>query len=133
MHSARNPFTPDVFGLPTEPLALLDLGLTAALTTMGVGHILLTPVYYRHESGLNQTWFAGTGLGLAFLGMLNLARTRGDATARGLSKVANPAGLLFLAVLAARLRAPQTFVALAITLGLTALALREEEPASPQA
>jgi hypothetical protein len=130
MHSARNPFTPDVFGLPAEPLALIDLALASALTAAGVGHVLLTPVFYRHESALNQIWFAGSGLGLAFLGMLNLARTRGDATARKLSKAANPAGAIFLGVVAARLRDPQTFGALAVTLGLTALALREELPGS---
>jgi hypothetical protein len=125
MHSARNPFTPDVFGLPSEPLALIDLVLSGALTAAGVGHVLLTPAFYRHESPLNQTWFAGSGLALTFLGMLNLARARGDVTARGLSRAANPAGALFLGVVAARLRDPQTFAALALTLGLTALALRE--------
>ena len=125
MHSARNPFTLDIFGLPSDPLTALDLVLAATLTAAGIGHVMLTPLFYRHESALNQVWFAGSGLGLTFLGMLNLARVRsGDATARGLSRVANPAGALFLAVVAARLRDPQTFAALALSLGLTGLALR---------
>lgn len=125
MHSARNPFTPDVFGLPSDPLVALDLVLAAALTAAGAGHVLLTPWYCGKESPLNQAWFAGSGLALSYLGMLNLVRVRdGDATARGLCKLANPAGVIFLGVVAARLRAPQTFAALALSAGLTALALR---------
>ncbi|NTU84533.1 MAG: hypothetical protein HGA45_35085 [Chloroflexales bacterium] len=125
MHSARNPFSLEVFVSP-ERLTALDVALATALTAAGVGHILLTPVYYRHESPLNQAWFAGSGLALAFLGMLNLARVQSDdATVRGLSKLANPAGTVFLAIVAARLREPQTLAALAVNAGLTALALRK--------
>ncbi len=125
MHSARNPFTPDVFGLPNEPLALLDLGLATTLSVAGAVHVLLTPRFARNESPLNQTWFAGSGLALLFLGMLNLARVRGDSTARKLSQAANPIGATFLAVVTARLRHPQSCAALALTSGLTALALRK--------
>ncbi|MEI8167745.1 MAG: hypothetical protein WCG26_15295 [Chloroflexales bacterium] len=126
MHSARNPFTLDVFGLPSDPLTALDLVLAGALTLGGAGHVLLAPIAYRHESAQNQLWFAGSGLALMFLGMLNLARVRGDdAETRRLSKVANPAGAVFLLLLAARLRERQTVAALALSVGLTALALRK--------
>lgn len=128
MHSARNPFTLDVFGLPADPIVAADLALAAALTAAGVGHMLLTPFYYRRESPINQAWFAGSGLALSAIGMLNLVRVRGDdATARALSKVANPAAAIFLSVVAARLREPQTFAGLALSLGLTAMAMRRRE------
>jgi hypothetical protein len=125
MHSARNPFSLEVFGWPSDSFTALDLALAAALTAGGVGHILLTPIYYRGKSAQDQVWFAGSGLALAFLGMLNIARVRGDATARGLSQLANPAGTLFLGAAAAQMREPQTIVGLAISAGLTALAMRE--------
>jgi hypothetical protein len=125
MHSARNPFSLEVFGWPSDSYTALDLALAAALTAGGVGHVLLTPLYYRDKGALEQMWFAGSGLGLAFLGMLNIARVRGDATARGLSKLANPAGTMFLSIVATQLREPQTVAALAISAGLTALAMRE--------
>ncbi|MEI7768400.1 MAG: hypothetical protein WCI67_00350 [Chloroflexales bacterium] len=129
MHSARNPFSLEVFGWPSDSYTALDLALAAALTAGGIGHILLTPLYYRDKGTLDQIWFAGSGLGLAFLGMLNIARVRGDVTARGLSKLANPAGTMFLCTVATKLREPQTVVALAISAGLTALAMREPPPA----
>ncbi|MEI7645158.1 MAG: hypothetical protein WCJ55_12855 [Chloroflexales bacterium] len=125
MHSARNPFSLEVFGWPSDSFTALDLALATTLAAGGVGHILFTPIYYRDKDAMNQVWFAGSGLALVFLGMLNIARVRGDATARGFSKAANPAGALFLGALAAQLREPQTFVALAISAALTVLALRE--------
>ncbi|NTW02575.1 MAG: hypothetical protein HGA19_15065 [Oscillochloris sp.] len=125
MHSARNPFTPDIFGLPSEPLAILDIALTAVITAGGIGHVFITPFYYRNESGINQAWFAGSGLALTFLGMLNIARIRGDVTARLFSKLANPAGSLFLAAAAAQNRELQTIAACAVSTGLSAIAMRE--------
>ncbi|NTV63639.1 MAG: hypothetical protein HGA65_08900 [Oscillochloris sp.] len=125
MHSARNPFSPDAFGLPSDPLTLLDMALTAAITVGGIGHVLITPLYYRHESGLNQAWFAGSGLALTFMGMLNIARLRGEATSEVFSKLANPAGALFLAVAASQNRAPQTIAASLLTTALAGLALRQ--------
>jgi hypothetical protein len=124
MHSARNPFTPDVFGLPSDPLTALDLILAAAFTAGGVGHVLLTPILYRKEHALNQVWFAGSGLALAFLGMLNIARVQGDAHVRGLCTAANPAGTVFLSVAMAQAPSPQLGAALLVSTALTALAAR---------
>lgn len=125
MHSARNPFTPDVFGLPTEPLELLDLALAAGVAAGGVGHTLLTPLMYGHESGLNRAWFAGSGLALAFLGMLNIARIRGDdPLTRAMSRAANPAGALLLGVAAARGASPLARLGALLCLALTLVALR---------
>jgi hypothetical protein len=125
MHSARNPFSPDVFGLPSDPLTVLDLALAAGLTAGGFGHALLAPIFYRHETALNRTWFAGSGLALAFLGMLNIARALGGGTAtRRLSQAANPAGTFFLGVAAARGAGLPTVAALALSAGLTGLAMR---------
>jgi len=124
MHSARNPFTLDVFGLPAEPLAALDTILSLAMTAGGIGHVLITPFYYRRESGLNQAWFAGSGLALTFMGMLNIARLRGDATAGVFSKLANPAGAALLALAATQNREPQTIAGCALAAALAALAMR---------
>ncbi|MEI8308850.1 MAG: hypothetical protein WCF99_17440 [Chloroflexales bacterium] len=124
MHSARNPFTLDVFGLPADPLTALDMVLSAALTAGGVGHILLTPIFCADESALNQVWFAGSGLGLAFLGLLNIARVRGDANARGFCKVANPAGTVFFGVAVNQTRSAQTVAGLILSTALSALSLR---------
>ncbi len=124
MHSARSPFTPDVFGLPSDPLDLLDLALTAGLTAGGVGHVLLTPVFYRHESAQNRAWFAGAGLAMVFQGLLNIARLRGDASATGLSRAANPAGTLLLAAAAASGASRISIAGAGISAALTAIAMR---------
>jgi len=41
------------------------------LVLLGIVHIALTPMFFR-QFGLDVLWFAGTGLGLVFLGNLNL-------------------------------------------------------------
>lgn len=38
---------------------------------LGVGHTIMTPVFY-HQLTLDALWFAGTGLALIFLGILNV-------------------------------------------------------------
>lgn len=125
MHSARSPFSPDVFGLPSEPLDQVDLLLTLGITLGGVGHVFLTPFYYRHESGLNQAWFAGSGLALAAVGMLNLSRIRGEPTAALASKVLTPATALCLGVAAWQNREFQTVAGTGLAALLAALALRK--------
>ncbi|MBS3807666.1 MAG: hypothetical protein KGY60_09200 [Bacteroidales bacterium] len=41
------------------------------LVFLGIVHIALTPLFFK-QFGLDVLWFAGTGLGLVFLGNLNL-------------------------------------------------------------
>ncbi len=131
MHSARSPFSPDVFGLPSEPIALLDLALSAGLVAGGVGHTLLTPVIYGHESGLNRAWFAGAGLALAYMGMLNIARAQGGGRlARSLSRAANPAGAAFMGLAAARGGGPIAALGCALCAAQTAVAMRRHEGGS---
>lgn len=42
---------------------------------LGIGHTLVTPAFYPGFTA-EALWFAGTGLGLVFLGLLNLAIIR---------------------------------------------------------
>ena len=49
--------------------------ITAYLLLIGVIHTALTPVFY-HEFSPDALWFAGTGLALVFLGLLNITAER---------------------------------------------------------
>ncbi len=42
---------------------------------LGIVHTALTPLFYRHLT-TDALWFAGTGLALVFLGLLNIASER---------------------------------------------------------
>ncbi|WP_129632310.1 hypothetical protein [Candidatus Oscillochloris fontis] len=125
MHSARSPFTLEMLGMPNDPLTALDLALSTAICVGGVGHVALTPFYYGHEQGINQAWFAGSGLALTFMGMLNILRLRGDATAGVMSRVANLAGTSFLGFAALQNREAQTVAGFALAATLSALAMRK--------
>jgi hypothetical protein len=46
-----------------------------ALVLLGIIHAVLTPVFYKTFSPA-AVWFAGAGLALIFLGMLNIAAVR---------------------------------------------------------
>ena len=45
---------------------------TIVLLLLGIGHTLMTPVFYP-EFTEEFLWFAGTGLGLLYLALLNIA------------------------------------------------------------
>jgi hypothetical protein len=50
---------------------------TGIILFLGVGHTLLTPMFYPSFS-VDALWFAGTGLALLFLGMLNWIAIRAN-------------------------------------------------------
>jgi hypothetical protein len=82
------------------------------LVGLGLIHTLLTPLF---APGFNTgaLWFAGTGLGFLFLGLLNLASVR--APSRVLSNlclVANAIGVGYGILVVLILMAPQAFLAL---------------------
>ncbi|EFO81118.1 hypothetical protein OSCT_1041 [Oscillochloris trichoides DG-6] len=125
MHSARSPFTLELLGMPNDPITALDLALSTALSVGGLGHVALTPFYYGHETGINQAWFAGSGLALTLVGMLNILRLRGDATAGVMSKAANLGATSFLGFAALQNREAQTIAGFALAATLTTLAMRK--------
>ena len=56
----------------------LYLIATGVILFLGVGHTLLTPMFFSQFSA-DALWFAGTGLALVFLGFFNLAAARVQA------------------------------------------------------
>jgi hypothetical protein len=86
---------------------------------LGIGHTLATPIFY---SGFTEDalWFAATGLGLIFLGLLNLEVFQNPTpTGFNLCIVANAlASLLFGIMLPlVGLNAPQAYLAVGSFLG----------------
>ncbi len=118
-------FNLEMLGMPDDPLTAFDLALTTAMSVGGVGHVAITPFFYGHESGINRAWFAGSGLSLTFMGMLNILRLRGDATARVMSRVANVAGACFLGYAALQNREAQTVAGFALATTLCAVSMRK--------
>jgi hypothetical protein len=92
------------------------------ILVLGIGHTLATPVFY---SGFTEDalWFAATGLGLIFLGLLNLEVIQNPTPAGfNLCIVANAlASLLFGTMLPLiGLNAPQAYLAVVSFLGALA-------------
>ncbi|HEX6037756.1 hypothetical protein [Longimicrobium sp.] len=94
-----------------------------ALVGLGGVHTLLTVPFYGQLTP-EAVWFAGTGLMMVLLGLLNLiGRRTADPGARRLCQAADMLGLLFgmLSVLA--VPEPQAFVGLGLLFGLAIGAL----------
>lgn len=92
------------------------------LVVLGAVHTLLTVPFYGQLTP-RAVWFAGTGLMMVFLGLLNLiARRTADPGARRLCQAADLLGLGFgvLAVLA--VPEPQAFLGMGLLFGLLASA-----------
>lgn len=87
------------------------------LTGLGILHTVLTPLFY---SGLTEDtlWFAGTGLGLLFLGLFNLAMLSAQAV-HELCLAANILGCVFGILIVIVMPAPQALLALLAFLGVT--------------
>jgi hypothetical protein len=93
------------------------------LLLLGVVHTVLTPVFYSQFSE-GALWFAGTGLGLVFLALLNLAVLLSPTHAGlNLCLVADLAGLLYGILIVVGLRGPEpqphAYIALAAYLAVT--------------
>jgi len=94
--------------------------LSALISLLGVVHIAFTPVFYPGW-GLDSLWFAGTGLGLVILGLMNaLLVGRREKWTILLGAGANFASLTLLSMLAVTLGASRRAVGVALALGLFA-------------
>jgi hypothetical protein len=89
------------------------------LVALGTGHTLLTPIFYPTFSA-DALWFAGTGLSLLFLGLLNIVTERiSDRNLRNLCMGANIVGTIFIILVTVALPEFQAFLAVAAVLGTT--------------
>jgi hypothetical protein len=100
------------------------------LVALGTGHTLLTPIFYPGFSA-DALWFAGTGLALLFLGLLNIAAQQNPIPILlNLCVIANLMGAFFLGLVTCAVPEFQAFVALLAASGLvvSTLAFRKDTP-----
>jgi hypothetical protein len=90
-----------------------DTVATYAILAAGMVHTGLAPVF-KPNRGEDTVWFAGSGLALCFLGVLNLLRQspHSSTATRRWCGLANIAGVIFLALVARVLRKPHVYVVL---------------------
>lgn len=80
----------------------------------GAIHTIMTPVFYSTFS-IDTVWFAGTGLSLVFLGLLNLsAINAGISTIFTICIAANIICTIYSIIIVIALREPQSYGALVI-------------------
>jgi hypothetical protein len=93
--------------------------ISAYLLLIGVIHTALTPLFYDRFSP-DTLWFAGTGLALVYLSLLNLMaeRSRVDWMLK-ICVAANLAGLIYGALIVFALPEIQAFISLFIFLAVT--------------
>ena len=83
-----------------------------ALLALGILHTALTPLFYQ-QFDVDTLWFAGTGLGLIFLALLNLVALRSPIRiVRSICLAANLIGLVYGILIVIVLPEPQSFLAL---------------------
>ena len=89
------------------------------LVLLGIVHIALSPVFFR-RFGLDVLWFAGTGMGLVFLGNLNLLVLIAKRSGFYMMAVtSNIMGLLLMVVILLMNPAPQAWVGVVLLVILT--------------
>lgn len=92
--------------------------ISAYLLLIGVVHTALTPLFYNKFSP-DALWFAGTGLALIFLSLLNIAAERIYTTwMLKICVVANLAGLVYAILVVIALPEIQAFLSLFIFLSV---------------
>lgn len=80
----------------------------------GAIHTIMTPVFYSTFS-IDAVWFAGTGLSLVFLGLLNLSAIQARISIIfTICIVANLIGAIYSVLIVIALREPQAYGALVI-------------------
>jgi hypothetical protein len=93
--------------------------ISAYLLLIGVLHTALTPLFYDRFSP-DALWFAGTGLALVYLSLLNIvAERRREGWMLKLCTAANLAGLIYGALIVFALPEIQAFISLFIFLAVT--------------
>ena len=93
--------------------------ISAYLLLIGVVHTALTPLFYEQLSA-DALWFAGTGLALIYLSLLNIAAEK--SRAKWMLKIclaANLAGLIYGVLIVLALSGILAFVSLLIFLAVT--------------
>ena len=92
---------------------------TYLLIALGTGHTLLTPIFYPGFSA-DTLWFAGTGLSLVFLGLLNISAEQvSERSLRMLCVGANLLGTLFIILVMIVLPEIQALLAVLAMIGVT--------------
>lgn len=87
------------------------------LVALGTGHTLLTPVFYLNFSA-DALWFAGTGLSLLLLGVINIIAMRLQDRALGnICVAANLIGVVFLTLVLLAVPEVQALFAVLAALG----------------
>jgi hypothetical protein len=90
------------------------------ILVLGVGHTLATPNFYPGFSA-EALWFAGTGLGLVFLGLLNLVVIRNPTpTGLNLCIAADAIATVYGILIPFVVPEPQAYLAAVAFLGSTA-------------
>ena len=93
--------------------------ISAYLLLIGVVHTALTPLFYDRFSA-DALWFAGTGLALIYLSLLNIAAEK--SRAKWMLKIclaANLAGLIYGVLIVLVLPEIQAFISLFIFLAVS--------------
>ena len=92
------------------------------LVALGVVHTSLTPVFYD-EFSADPMWFAGTGLAMSLIGILNITLSRSAGDDRLVTMLCHIANIIFtlfgLAIVLA-VPQPQAYLGLVLTLTMTA-------------
>jgi hypothetical protein len=102
------------------------------LTALGAVHVLYTAVEHDALSP-DAVWFAGAGLALVFLRMLNLAALAADhPSARAVCRAANLLGAAFGVLAAVAVPVPQAFLGLALMAALAAASFVPGRPGADQ-
>ena len=108
------------------PIMRMVYKITAYLLVLfGIVYVALTPLFFRHF-GLEVLWFAGTGLGLVFLGNMNLIVLLNRRSAFYMMVItSNVMALLLMVVILAMSPAPQAYIGLGLTLVITITSVNE--------
>ncbi len=86
------------------------------LVLLGIVHLALTPVFFR-QVGLDVLWFAGMGMGIIFLGNLNLVVLLAHRTAFYLMAItSNIMALLLMGLILSMNPAMQAYIGLGLLL-----------------
>jgi len=89
------------------------------LVALGMGHTLLTPIFFPRFSA-DALWFAGTGLSLLFLGLLNIITERiSEQSLKRLCIGANLIGTVFIILVTITVPELQAVLTVLAVLGTT--------------
>jgi hydrogenase-4 membrane subunit HyfE len=99
-------------------MKIFHLIAACLIAILGVIHTAMTPVFY-HAFTLDAIWFAGTGLALVFLGLLNIAANKSALSSNfNLCIVANLICTIYFFLLVIILPEPHAFAGVVFILGL---------------